>query len=59
MNPNPPGSLEDQIGELCSRIRLLEEALANRGIIVNQPAPWFPPIGAQASPVHQVPAVFR
>jgi len=59
MNPNLPDSLEDQIGELRSRIRLLEEALASRDIVVKQETPWFPPQGAQASPVHPVPAVFR
>ncbi len=37
MDPQPSGSLEDQVGELRSRVRQLEEALQAYGIVV-QPA---------------------
>ncbi|MGA9060091.1 MAG: DUF2339 domain-containing protein [Terracidiphilus sp.] len=46
MNPNLPGSLEDQVAELHLRVGRLEEALASRGVIVNReeaaPAPRAP-----------------
>ncbi len=63
MDPNLPGSLEDQIGELRSRISLLEEALRSRGIIVKQGAAGFasqarettPPQGAGPEQQHPIP----
>ncbi len=39
MNPNPSGSLEDQVGELRSRLLRLERALQARGIVVEPAAP--------------------
>ena len=39
MNPNLPGSLEDQVGELRSRVLRLETALQARGISVAETAP--------------------
>jgi uncharacterized membrane protein len=39
MNPNPSGSLEDQVGELRSRLLRLEQALQARGIVVEAEAP--------------------
>ena len=34
MDPNTPGSLDEQIAELRSRVRLLEEALKTYGIVL-------------------------
>jgi uncharacterized membrane protein len=42
MDPQPPGSLEEQVGELRSRVRQLEQALHAYGIVV-QPAQPYPP----------------
>jgi uncharacterized membrane protein len=39
MNPNSSGSLEDQVGELRSRVLRLEQALQVRGITVEEPSP--------------------
>ena len=50
MNPNLPGSLEDQIGELRSRIRLLEEALEDYGIVVEKQTPVFPAQAREMTP---------
>ena len=65
MDPNTPGSLEEQVGELRSRIRMLEQALQAYGIIIQPvepqpsrsaiphvaPAPVpSPPVPASASP---------
>ena len=41
MDPHPPGSLEEQVGELRSRIRQLERALHAYGIVV-EPAETHP-----------------
>ena len=42
MNPEPSGSLEEQVGELRSRVRRLEEALTRQGVLshefIDQPA---------------------
>jgi uncharacterized membrane protein len=48
MNPNSSGSLEDQVGELRSRVLRLEHALQARGIVVEAVAP-LPPAQMQAS----------
>src|SRR5882757_2536740 len=47
MNPNLSGSLEDQVGELRSRVLRLEQALHARGIVVEAAAP-MPAASAQA-----------
>jgi uncharacterized membrane protein len=39
MNPNSSGSLEDQVGELRSRVLRLEQALQARGITVEETSP--------------------
>ena len=62
MNPDSPGSLEDQIGELRSRVRRVEEVLQRAGIALpdvqkppvaetgtRQPSPAVPPPGQEAA----------
>jgi uncharacterized membrane protein len=68
MDPNTPGSLEEQIAELRSRVRLLEEALKTYGIVLQtentapQPAQpvagaTLPPALPPAAPIEAVPAL--
>jgi len=42
MNPNLPGSLEEQVGELRSRVHRLEEVLTRQGILSQEFAPRSP-----------------
>src|ERR1700748_431720 len=53
MDPNTPGSLEEQIAELRSRVQLLEQALKSQGILLQRentaPLPVHP-IAEAASP---------
>jgi uncharacterized membrane protein len=42
MNPNLSGNLEDQVGELRSRVLRLEQALQARGIVVEAPVAAAP-----------------
>ena len=61
MDPESPGSLEEQLRELRSRVQLLENALRNRGIVTEQQAqtpPAPPPIQSQpvvATASHEIP----
>jgi uncharacterized membrane protein len=61
MDPNTTGSLEEQIAELRSRVRLLEESLKTQGIVLEtenaapQPAP--PPPPPPAAQIGDVPAL--
>ncbi len=48
MNPNNPGSLEDQVGELRSRVLQLEQALQAYGIVAPKAVP-APPVAAAPS----------
>ena len=49
MDPNPPGGLEEQVNELRSRVRRLEEALLSSGIVLQKEK--APAEQANASPV--------
>jgi uncharacterized membrane protein len=54
MDPNTTGSLEDQIAELGSRVRLLEQALKTHGIALQaetEPQPAHPVASAASPPV--------
>src|SRR5271168_5119249 len=57
MDPNTPGSLDEQVAELRSRVRLLEQALKTHGISLQteNAAPQLPP--PSPPPAAQIPAV--
>jgi uncharacterized membrane protein len=58
MNPNLSGSLEDQVGELRSRLLRLEQVLQARGIVVEAEAPMpAAPASVEASISTSAPAV--
>ena len=68
MDPNNTGSLDEQIADLCSRVRLLEEALKTHGIVLRaentspQPAhplaeATLPPAPPTAVPVGPAPGL--
>ena len=44
MDPNTPGSLEEQIAELRSRVQLLEQALKSQGILLQRENTAPPPV---------------
>ena len=44
MDPNTPGSLEEQIAELRSRVQLLEQALKSQGILLQRENTEPPPV---------------
>lgn len=63
MAPNPPGSFEDQIGELRAQLRRMQEALERHGIALEGesagPAsspPIAPPVTTPTSPLPPSPA---
>jgi uncharacterized membrane protein len=56
MDPNTPGSLDEQIAELRSRVRLLEQALKTHGISLQTENP-APPLAPAPPPAAQIPAV--
>ena len=51
MNPDTPGSLEEQVRELRLRLTRIEEALHNQGILSQQ---WRPAAGEDLSAVPPV-----
>jgi uncharacterized membrane protein len=68
MDPNNTGSLDEQIADLCSRVRLLEEALKTHGIVLRaentspQPAhplaeATLPPAPPTAVPIGPAPGL--
>src|SRR3984885_5809667 len=68
MDPNNTGSLDEQIADLCSRVRLLEEALKTHGIVLRaentspQPAhplaeATLPPAPPTAVPIGPTPGL--
>src|SRR6201996_42537 len=44
MDPNTPGSLEEQIAELRSRVQLLAQALKSQGILLQRENTALPPV---------------
>ena len=59
MDPNTPGSLEEQIAELRSRVQLLEQALKSQGILLqreNTAPPPVQPVAEAALPPAPPPA---
>jgi uncharacterized membrane protein len=59
MDPNTPGSLDEQVAELRSRVRLLEQALKTHGISLQteNPAPQLPPAPPPAAQIPVVPGL--
>lgn len=51
MIPNSGGSLEEQVAELRARVRLLEEVLRSRGIVLEGEAAAHPAVGSPASAI--------
>ncbi len=59
MNPEPSGSVESEVAELRARVRLIEEALRQRGVVLEaaKPRSATEPSSASPPPLHRYAAV--